>query len=89
MGVIFWEAGSGIRSHHGLSTKECGGIGGWVGRCQKTPPELAAGRQWWDRIGKACAAGRCRGGRGRGEHRCFQTSDMASVLLSGTKTSGS
>lgn len=31
MGVMFWEAGSGIRACHGSSTKECGGIGGWVG----------------------------------------------------------
>lgn len=43
MGVVFCEAGSGIHEHDGLSTKECGEIGGWVGLCQKTPPEPVSG----------------------------------------------
>lgn len=31
MGVMLWEAGSGIHEHDGLSTEECREIGGWVG----------------------------------------------------------
>lgn len=50
-------------------------------------PRARWGQQRWDRIGTARAAGCSRGGRGRGENRCFQTSDMAPGLLSETETS--
>lgn len=59
-----------------------------MGWGQKTPPEpVGGGQRWGQDLGRACAAGHCGPGRGRGKRGCYRSQDGIG-LLSETETSG-
>lgn len=84
MGVMFWEAHSGIREHDGLSTRECREIG-WGTLGPKIAPRACwgaavMGENWQ---GLQCwAADQGEGGR------CCQPPGPVAVVLSEMEPSG-